>query len=321
MLTETKKFYKFTKDFQESGFFETEQHKRFFKQMKADIKRGALITVSGMIGSGKTATLNKLKDGLTKEGKVFVARSLYVEKQKVLISMLIEALFRDLRGSSKNMPHGELRERALIELIKQERKPVALFVDEAHDLQMQTVREIKRLLEITNDGGRTLSVVLTGHPKLTNDLKRMSMQEIGPRAAVHSLDGAIDNRRQFIEWLLSECLADGIKYLEIIQSEAIDVLAERLVTPLQIEEYLTKTFEAGHAINEKKVTSEIVLTVLSKDINTLEAKLVRLGYDHKAVADILNIPLPMARQLMAGQLDPARAAELHQELQVVGLPV
>ena len=63
--------------------------------------------------------------------------------------------------------------------------------------------------------------------------------------SIYSLDGAIDSRRQFIEWLLSECTQDGVNPLDILESEAIDLLAEKLVTPLQIEQHLALAFEAG----------------------------------------------------------------------------
>ena len=67
-----------------------------------------------MIGSGKTVTLRKLREGLTKEGKIFVARSLMVEKHKVQVSTLIAALFYDLHRSDKvYIPaQGEHKERA-----------------------------------------------------------------------------------------------------------------------------------------------------------------------------------------------------------------
>lgn len=319
---ETMEYYRFTKDFQNAGFFETEQHKRFFRQIKTDIRKGSLITVSGMIGSGKTVSLRRLRELLSKEGKILVCRSLFVEKQKVQLSTLITALFCDLHGTDKFLRQcGEHRERALVELIRQQRKPVVLFVDEAHDLQMQTIREIKRILEVANDSGAKLSVILSGHPKLTNDMKRMTMQEVGTRAVTHSLDGAIDNRRQYIEWLLTECTEEGVSPQDIIDPAAVDLLAEKLVTPLQVEYHLSAAFDAGHAVNEKPISTEIIFTVLSKAIDNLEAKLTRLGYDHKSIAGLLNVSPGEARQFMSGQLDTSRSSELHQELLVVGLPV
>jgi hypothetical protein len=48
------------------------------------------------------------------------------------------------------------------------------------------------------------------------------------------------NRHEFINWLLKTCTQDGVKMVDIIDSEAIDVLAERLRTALQIERLLSR---------------------------------------------------------------------------------
>ena len=75
-------------------------------------------------------------------------------------------------------------------LIKKRKKPVALFIDEAHDLKRDTLVGLKRLMEMVRGGDGILSVVLAGHPKLNNELRRPSNEEIGNRATMFSL-GAI----------------------------------------------------------------------------------------------------------------------------------
>ncbi|MGV8339447.1 hypothetical protein ACV33H_27895, partial [Pseudomonas aeruginosa] len=67
--------------------------------------------------------------------------------------------------------------------------PVALLVDETHDLNGHTLTGLKRLLELAEDdsGRRRLSIVLAGHPKLCNDLRRPTMEEIGYRTDIFEL--------------------------------------------------------------------------------------------------------------------------------------
>ncbi len=154
------------------------------------------------------------------------------------------------------------------------------IVGEAHDLPRTTLKGLKHLIETINDriAPASLSVLLAGHPKLQNDLKRSNMEEIGYRTTTYSLDGAIDSRRQFIEWIVAQCVQDDVKVNDVFKPEAIDLLAEKLVTPLQVVEHLTRSLEAGHAANEKPVTATIVSTVLSGVIEDLEATITRLGY-------------------------------------------
>ncbi len=316
-------YYKLAKDVRQAGFFETEQHKRIFSQIRDAIRQGGLIVVTGMIGCGKTISLNRLTDNLSKDSRVVVSQPLWVEKGKYQVSTIIEAIFYDLKNDKYVIPHGEQRERRLRTLIRSERKPVAVFIDEAHNLPIATLKGLKHLVETLNKGisPGCLSVILVGHPKLQNDLKRASMQEIGYRSSPFSLDGAIDGRRQFIEWLIEQTVQEGVSISDVFESEAIDLLAEKLVTPLQIVEHLNRAMEAGHAAGEKPVSASIVTSVLSGVIEDLEATITRLGYDHKSLANLLNVSQGEARQFLAGRLDSARSADLHEQLLVVGLPI
>jgi hypothetical protein len=55
-----------------------------------------------------------------------------------------------------------------------------------------------------------------------------------------------------------------------MDEDAIDLIAERLRTPLQIEMYLTPAFEQGFCVAAKPVTVDIVEQVLSCVIDDLE---------------------------------------------------
>jgi type II secretory pathway predicted ATPase ExeA len=48
---------------------------------------------------------------------------------------------------------------------------------------------LKRLMELVIDGGGQLSVVLIGHPRSKNDLRRPKMEEIGDRTTVFEFGG------------------------------------------------------------------------------------------------------------------------------------
>jgi len=103
------------------------------------------------------------------------------------------------------------------------------------------------------------------HGELTY-LRRPTMEEIGYRATVFSLDGLIGSQREYIEWLLSACTAEGVQVDQVLEASAIDMLATRLRTPLQIEQHLTLALEEGYQVGEKPVTVATVEGILSKDI-------------------------------------------------------
>ncbi len=73
------------------------------------------------------------------------------------------------------------------------------------------------------------------------------------------------------------------------RTDAIDLLAERLTTPLQIAHYLTLAFEEAFHIGQKPVTAEFVNRVLAISLNDPEPHLIRHGYNVKSLAQLINI--------------------------------
>lgn len=89
------------------------------------------------------------------------------------------------------------------------------------------------------DVGGRLSVILAGHPKLRNDLRRPTMEEIGYRTDVFDLDGIAGSQRDYIHWLLGVSTGNKAEPGDILTPEAVDMLATKLRTPLQVQLHLT----------------------------------------------------------------------------------
>ena len=279
--------------------------------------------MAGIVGCGKTTTLYRLQEQLRSEGSILVARSIAVDKKGVTLPNLMVALFSDLAtdkdGELPTRP--EKRERALCELIRKRKKPVALFIDEAHDLKRDILVELKRLMELVRGGDGILSVVLIGHPRLNNDLRKAINEEIGNRATLFLLDNLHGANRAYIHWLLEQCTKPDTEPQSLFDDEAIDLLAERLSTPLQIAQHLGLALEAAFEIGGRPVAMKVVDQVLAKDINELQAKLVRYGYGTKAVAELLSISTGTARRFVRGLLPPERSHELQAQIVKAGVPL
>ncbi len=322
MRTGAMDYYGITKDLTQADFFETESINAHLREVKSAIYAGGLVAVSGLSGSGKTVSLWRLQETMAREGKVIQCRSLYTEKEKVTLASLIYALFLDLSPKKDVIipSQGERRERGLLELIKQGKKPVVMFIDEAHELHSKTLKGLKRLIEIVRQSGSLLTVVLVGHPKLKNDLKRPTMAEIGHRTKIFTFDGVADSRREFIEWLLDRCSDEKTNPEDILQPEAIELIAERSATALQILEHLSDILDAGHETAERPISPALVESFLANDHSAWVASITRHGYDVRSLSDFLNAKQSEVKQLFAGQLDPVRTYELNEQLKVAGLP-
>jgi type II secretory pathway predicted ATPase ExeA len=321
LRSEVMKHHGLIRDLPRAGYFETAQQREIFDDITAAIHGGKLVALVGLVGCGKTTTLLRLIETLKGENAILVSQSLAVDKHRVNLGTLITALFYDLvtEKDFKIPTQPEKRERKLVEVIAKRRKPIALFIDEAHDLHHKTLVGLKRLIELVQNSGGTLSVVLVGHPKLRNDLRRPTLEEIGARTALFWLDGIKGQERAYLEWLLAQC--SKLDPTEILTEEAIERFASALSTPLQIEQYLTLALEAAYQIGQKPVTVEVVDNTLSADLDALEATLTRYGYNTRALAELLNVRPAEIRAFLHGQLAPGRTQELHAQLLAAGLPM
>ncbi len=321
MNTDLMNFFGLSKLFNQSLFLETASSKQLIQNIKMAIHNGGIIALTGMVGSGKTTLLRKIQEQLAEEKQVIVARSLSTDKKRVSIGTLYTALFLDL-VKEKNFQaptQAEKRERKFLEILKKHDKPVALFIDEAHDLHGQTLVSLKRLLELVYDTGKSLAVVIAGHPKLGNELKRPSMEEIGARAQLFTINGLTDNNVRYCEWLLKQCAAKDSKPHDIITLEAMELLANSLITPLQINHYLTQALEKAYMVGSKPITIDIVQTILAPDINGLEAKLARNGYGLAFLCEMLNAKSSEVKTYLRGQLAASRSHEFNQEIHKLGI--
>lgn len=257
------------------------------------------------------------------ENRITVSKSLSVEKHSIKLTTLIAALYYDLAPDKQvqKPKQGERRERALRDLVKKGKRPIALFVDEAHDLNGNTLTGLKRLMEVIEDGDGRLSVILSGHPKLRNDLRRPTMEEIRYRTDVFDLDGIAGSQRDYIHWLLEACTAGKHDAESILTPEAIDLLATRLRAPLQIQQHLTFALETGYQAGVTPVSAELVESMLSRQIDDLEPTLTRHGYHVRDLVEQFRAKPAEIKALFANQLDPTRTAELRAEFQMAGLPI
>jgi hypothetical protein len=196
-----------------------------------------------------------------------------------------------------------------------------LFCDEAHELRRHTLTGLKRLREVVWDGGGTLSIVLAGHPKLGNDLKGPHMEEIGYRTQVLALDAMQGSLREYMHWLVKQCTDGKGKAPEIIKPEAIDHLAEKLKTPLQIEQHLRRALEETFNTGGEAVDMEILQTTLSRRMDDLEPMLIRNGYSDKVIAEQLHLRKAEVHRFLQNSLEPARQQEIIEQLRDVGIPI
>ena len=147
------------------------------------------------------------------------------------------------------------------------------------------------------------------------------MEEIGYRTDIFTLDGVAGSQREYIQWLLKTCTEGKSDSDSLLTADAVDILAEKLRTPLQVQQYLTLALEAGYLTGEQPISAGLVESVLSRQLNDLEPTLTRHGYRVKDLVEQFNVKSGEIRALFNGELEPGRTAELQERMLAAGLPV
>lgn len=264
LIARVREWYQLAKDWRAAGFFETEHHRQMARAVRAGLGSGRLIVVTGPAGVGKTAFVRRLQGEIASEKKVAVAESLSVDTAGTTAPSLIAALIYDLSDDKdpKIPVQTEERMRRLQQLIAYRNKPVALFVDEAHDLTDETVMGVMRL--INDIGGDRLSVVLIGQSKLRDRLPRLVMKEAGHRVDMLAFKGIDEDARSFLDWLVKSCALEDVDIDALIEPSALDLIATRSSKPFQFAESLDRAFEEGFRLGQKPISPAIVASTLER---------------------------------------------------------
>ena len=143
---------------------------------------------------------------------------------------------------------------------------------------------------------------------------------MGARTPGLELEGRPGPPRRSLPGLLAQG-APSMAPLDLVPPEALELLAARLLTPLQIQHYLTRVLEPASRLGEKPVTPAIGPMTLALDLHDLESTFTRYGDNLPAVAEWLNIRRPEVRAFRHGQLPPGRTEEWHNQLWAAGMPL
>ncbi len=166
-----------------------------------------------------------------------------------------------------------------------------------------------------------LSVILSGHPKLKNDLRRPTLEEIGGRTQIFSIEGIRGHESEYIEWLLTQAAEEKVQPTDILSSDTITYLVKRLSTPLQIEQYLTLAMNEAYQVGVKPITTDFMETVLAIGLDDLEPNLIRHGYNVKSIARLLNVRPSEVRSFLHHQLSPEKTQDMRDQILKIGIPL
>ncbi len=165
-----------------SYFFLSESHQEALSSLKylLDSEEGFAVII-GEPGTGKTLTVRKFTDDLPED-----VEFAYILFPNLSPEELFEAILEDFgikaEGENKNRLFARLRD-YLIEKRKAGKR-VLIIIDEAQNLPVETLEELRILSNLETSDQKLLQIVLLGQPELEEKLNSSELRQLRQRITV-----------------------------------------------------------------------------------------------------------------------------------------
>ena len=159
--------------------FLSKQHARARAYMESTVWfSDGFVVVTGEIGAGKTTLLELFLAEL--DDTVTVAR---IHQTQVTAVQFLQGLLVQFGVRPFNMRKAELLDALSTHLrtLLSEGRRVVIVIDEAQNLDMTVLEEIRMLADIGPGGGRVVSIILAGQPELSATLDSPALEQLAQR--------------------------------------------------------------------------------------------------------------------------------------------
>lgn len=171
------------------------QHREALARLKYVVASKGFGVMTGSPGSGKSSVLRTLDASLDKSRFLFCYINDADLKPKNLYSKILYSLSVQPSAYLDRMKK-QFRDAVASLFDTHDRLPV-IVIDNAQDLPIQTIKEIRYLLNFEIDAKSLLSLILVGHPELRDTLKLRSFEAVSQCITAHYRLSPLDEKQTY----------------------------------------------------------------------------------------------------------------------------
>lgn len=251
------------------------------EHMYTTARSGGITAVYGESGAGKSSLRRDLEQRIADEHAPIILAQPYMtaaeendQKGKTVKSIHIaRAILRAVAPLEKPCINSDDRfhqlHRALIDAHKSGQH-VCLMIEEAHSLNIHTLKHLKRLYEFEIGYTKLLSIILIGQPELKEKLNERNphIRELVQRCEMVELTPIANaDLEQFIDYRSKRA---GKAAAELIDASGVAAMCERMVNrtnqsqlyPLAVSNFMVAALNLAATIGVPKVNADIVREVV-----------------------------------------------------------
>jgi len=165
-----------------SFLYLSEQHKKALSTLQYGlVSQAGFTVVTGEVGTGKTTLVRSMLDKIKDQCDVGMITNTHSEFGDLLTWIL--AAF-DLQSNTDNKAS---RYKVFVDFIEEKSRAgtrVVLIVDEAQNMEIQTLEELRLLSNINVNQNITLQIVLIGQPELLDKLNKPELRQFSQRVSI-----------------------------------------------------------------------------------------------------------------------------------------
>ena len=220
-------------------------------------ERRGFVAIIGEVGTGKTTLLNAALDRLEDNVKVAYIFNTDVTADQLLANILAEL---DLARAGESLDRSQALDR-LNRFATQQLSAggnVALIVDEAHNLDRQTMESLRLLSNLETHKRKLIQIVLSGQPELDSKLSDIRLRQLAERISMKRYIMPLNEEEtyQYIQHRLAVAEYEG--------EQLLDEKAQRLVwnysggIPRRINILCDNVFLIGYGLDKKRIEAGMV---------------------------------------------------------------
>lgn len=195
------------------------QHSRALANIEyALTTRDSFVVISGEIGMGKTTLLNRIFDEMPHRISVARVSHTTLTPKELLQKLLAEF---GIRSYEDNKVYLLERLHEYFEDQKEAERRVAILVDEAQNLSVEALEELRLLSSMDIDLAGLVSVVLVGQPELNDLLDSPALEQLRQRVRLRQHLMPLD-RSETHSYIDTRLQVAGSSADALFESEAID---------------------------------------------------------------------------------------------------
>lgn len=202
--------------------FLSRTHKRAITYMDYGIReRAGFVLLTGEVGSGKTTIVRELINQNLKRVVLANIFNTNVNSEQ-LLCMINEDFELPVQGKDKIELLRELNH-FLVDQYSKGNQPL-LIIDEAQNLSLESLEEIRMLSNLETSDSKLLQIVLVGQPELRTLLARPELRQLRQRISIQCNLQPL-NRLEVEEYILHRLQVAGNRDALCFSTEAFDLIS------------------------------------------------------------------------------------------------